>query len=302
MKHSLGLAGIADPEEAYRRYLEQLANWVRQSELDRAVLLAFDEVYAPSGEKDERRSRFYVGNDAVIDAAAAFPNAFLIGASVHPNRKDACEELDRVADAGALLIKLLPNSHGFDPGEGRHTTFYRKLRERGVALLVHAGFEHTIPTIDQKLGLPERLRLPLEEGVTVIVAHCGSSGRLHFHETFPMTIALLRDYPNCYADSSALSNFWRSQYLEALLDPRLMEKRHGLSLHDPFSKIIHGSDYPIPLTPWSLRRRLEAEDRKVIASIENPLQKDIEIKRRVGVPEECLTRLAQLMPRPALMG
>jgi predicted TIM-barrel fold metal-dependent hydrolase len=294
MKVALGLSGIKDPEAAYQLYLEQLANLVRTSELDRAVLLAFDEVYKPSGERDEKHTRFYVSNDAVIDAATAFPEAFLIGASVHPSREDACDELDRVADSGAVLVKLLPNSHGFDPMDARYTAYYRKLRQRRLALLVHAGYEHTIPAMDQRLGMPERLRRPLDEGATVIVAHCGSSGRLHTIETFPQTMALLRDYPNCWADSSALGNFWRSQYLEALLDPELMERRHGLRLDDPFAKIVHGSDYPIPLTPWSLRRALGRADRKAIAAVENPLQKDIEIKRRAGVPEDCLGRFARL--------
>lgn len=294
MKHALGLAGIKDPEEAYRRYLEQLADKVRGSELDRAVLLAFDEVYTRSGQRDEQHSRFYVSNDAVIDAVTAYPDVFLVGASVHPSRLDACDELDRVADRGAVLVKLLPNSHGFDPADARYVPYYRKLRDRRIALLVHAGYEHTIPSIDQKLGDPNKLRRPLEEGVTVIVAHCGSSGRLHPHETFPLTMALLRDFPNGYADTSALTNFWRSQYLEALLDPQLMERRYGLRLEDPFAKLIHGSDYPIPITPWSLKRHLSKEDLRSLKDEKNPLQKDLEIKRRVGVPEACLRRLSQI--------
>ena len=40
-----------------------------------------------------------------------------MGASVNPTRKDALDELERVAALGAVLNKVLPNAMVFDPAD-----------------------------------------------------------------------------------------------------------------------------------------------------------------------------------------
>jgi predicted TIM-barrel fold metal-dependent hydrolase len=295
LERSLGLSKVADPEERDRVYADRLAAMVAGSELDRAALLAFDRVYSVDGEPRPDRTYLHVPNDRAADICARHPEALLLGASVHPHRRDALEALDRVAELGAVLVKLLPNSHGFDPADERHLPYFRKLADLKLPLLIHGGFEHTLPVIDQRFGDPLRLRPALESGATVIVAHCGTSGRFHVRETFGAFLELAASFPNCFGDTSSFTNFWRSQYMLQLLDPERLRTRYEVVPDDPLSKLVHGSDYPIPITAWSLVGNAEGRARRAAARNRNHLQKDIELKRVAGMPDEILTRTAEVL-------
>jgi len=232
----------------------------------------------------------YVSNDAVVSACSRFPEQLLPGASVHPYRPDALAELERTAGLGAVLVKLLPNSHGFDPAEARLKGYYRKLADLGLCLLIHGGYEHTIRVIDQAYGDPSRLRLALDQGVTVIVAHVGTAGLFHLRETFGAFLKLLERYPNCYGDISALDNVWRAKYLKQLLDPQRLCRKYGVQIDDPFGRLVHGSDFPIPVTPTAFVRGTTSAQRRRLRKNKNYLQRDIDLKRLLGVPDACLTR------------
>ncbi len=285
-----GLAGIDDPLERERLYLVRLANLVEASELDRAVLLAFDGVYTATGQLDKPRTGLMIANDSVAHACRKHPNQFLMGASVNPTRADAIDELERVARLGAVLVKLLPNSHGFDPANKRFRPYFRKLAELNLPALIHCGYEHTLPVIDQALGDPDRLRPVLEAGTTVIVAHVGSAGLFHLRETFGRFLQLLNRYPNCYGDISALTNLWRAKYLKQLLNPNTLQRKYGIDLPDVMSRMVHGSDFPIPITPLAFVERTSWRQRRSLNCGRNPLQCDIDLKRLLGVPDHCLTR------------
>ncbi len=286
----LGVYPAKSAEDKELLYIAVLAEMTKEAGLDRSVLLAFDEVYRKDGTKDEKRSKFFVPNAFARDAADRHPDAFFFGASVHPYRPDALETLSKVREEGAVLVKLLPNTHGYDPADKGLIPYYRKLAELGLPLLQHAGFEHTIPTQDQTFGDPRRLHMALAEGVTVIVAHAGSAGAMHRTETFGDFLRLSAEYPNCFGDTSALCNVWRAKYLKELLRPNLLEKKYGVVLEDPFAKLIHGSDFPIPITPSAHSAKARAAARRLVPNPRNPLAMDIALKRALGVPEACLTR------------
>lgn len=271
-------------------YVERLAELVATSELDRIVMLSFDKIYEKSGEINEKKTRFHVPNPYTKKAAARHPEALLFGASVHPYRRDAIEVLHRVKEEGAVLNKLLPNTHNFDPADNKLTSYYRTLADLNLPLLIHGGYEHTIPVSNQHFGDPARFRLPLDLGVTVIIAHGGSAGRFHLRETFGAALNLISTYPNCYGDTAALCNYWRSHYLTALKNPDLLERKYGVRLENPFDKFIHGSDFPIPIHPlffgYSAANTLRADP----TAKKNKLQADISLKRILDIPESCLTR------------
>lgn len=290
LRRKFGLQKEKTPEAAERKYLHTLRSYVERSELDRAVLLAFDAVYGRDGNLDWGRTHTFVPNDYVYRACSENPSHFLLGASVHPYRKDALEELERVRENGAELVKLLPNCHGFDPGDRNLDPYWKKMSDLGLTLLVHGGFEHTIPPIDQALGDPGRLRGALDIGVTVVVAHAGSAGMMHFKETFGTFLRLYSTYANCFGDNSALTNFWRAKYLKQLLSPERIYRTYGIQFDNAMEKFIHGSDFPIPITPFAFGAQLTGSDRKKVRKITNPLQQDIELKRALGVPEACLSR------------
>ncbi len=283
------------PYEQDELYLTRLIQSLEQSELDRAVLLSLDGVFRENGDFDESHTHLLVSNSYTASLCRRFPGKFLFGASVHPFRPNALEELEHCANLGAALVKLLPNSQGFDPANPRLKPYYRKLTELRLPLLMHTGREHALPIINQDYGRTERLRLALDEGVTVIAAHAGSIGHPHLRETFDEFLRLLPLYPNLFGDTSALTSFLRAYCLKLLVNPLALMERFGCSSHDLFERFLHGSDYPIRPTPLAFIDRLNQKDRRTIAAITSPFQQDIEIKRRLGLPDEILTRASQVL-------
>lgn len=141
-----------------------------------AVLLAMDCVVGDNGEPDPGRTEMHIPNGFVAAEARRFPK-LLFGASINPHRRDALERLDEAVADGAVLIKWLPSIQHIDPAARRLLPFYRRLAEIGLPLLTHTGAERSFIRARNELGDPERLRLPLGEGVTVIAAHAASNGR-----------------------------------------------------------------------------------------------------------------------------
>ena len=89
---------------------------------------------------------------------------------------------------------------------------------------------------DQSAGDPNKLRVALDEGVTVIAAH-GCSHGLIFSEKFYKTfLDLAHGYDNFFSDISALS-------LPNRLGMLFRLRRHP-ELHH---RLLFGTDYPLPV-------------------------------------------------------
>ncbi|MBN2529554.1 MAG: amidohydrolase [Deltaproteobacteria bacterium] len=290
-----GLHRLNDARMQDANYAENLAIDLRTSEIDKCILLALDQTYSAEGDALPEQTWMYIPNDYVRDVAKRYEDCFLYGASVHPFRPDSIEELERVYEDGAKLVKLLPNSQGFDPSDSRIKRYYQKAADLGLPLLFHCGFEHTIPAINQQFGEPNHLIDALEMGVKVIIAHGGTSGRFHRRETFGDTLRLLAKYDNCYADNSAMTNFWRSQYMPALFSPDVLAQKYGVDAGNPTSKFLHGSDYPIPITPFSLMSQVPRDLRKKIRCISNPFDLDLALKRAIGFDDQCFLNTVQFL-------
>src|SRR5438477_4904845 len=71
-----------------RLYIERLLELLDQSSLDRAVILAQDDVYGPDGRNCPGVGTFYVPNHYVLELAQRH-RQFLAGVSIHPARRDA---------------------------------------------------------------------------------------------------------------------------------------------------------------------------------------------------------------------
>src|SRR3954467_9588506 len=131
---------LRKPAEANALYVERLSRELdRSREVKKAVLLALDGVYDLSGNLDTARTDFLVSNGYALAVAKSRPDRFLAGASINPQRRDAVDELERVAAAGAVLVKVLPNAQCFDPGDARYLPFYRALVRLKLPLLSHVG-------------------------------------------------------------------------------------------------------------------------------------------------------------------
>lgn len=252
--------------------------------VDQIVILAHDAVFGRGGDLLPGKTHFYIPNSYVLNLAKKNPK-LLAGASVHPYRKDAIDELERVIEEGAALIKWLPNTQGFDPIDRQNIPFFRKLAERRIPLLCHTGPEFALKPLDQSVGDPARLLLALEEGVTVIAAHGGGFGWLP-GMGFKKFVEMLLRFPNFYTDLSALTLPPRSRFLTALLDRP-----------EVHAKLVQGSDYPLPISPWPFFRRIPFDEMRALSRIVSPFDRDLLIKRALGFPEAVFERAAALIRR-----
>jgi predicted TIM-barrel fold metal-dependent hydrolase len=175
----LGVApGLLNTPECDGQIAQIIISLVQASQVDRAVLLAFDAAYHEDGTRDQERTLMVTDNDFVAGLAAASQKT-LFGASVHPWRRDALAELERLIEKGACLVKWLPGAQNIQPDHPRCLPFYDLLAKHRVPLLCHTGSEHTLKAFPNTLNDPRRLVPALERGVTVIAAHCGTSLFLH---------------------------------------------------------------------------------------------------------------------------
>ena len=228
---------IGEPEKANALYLERLkAELGRSRRVSRAVILGMDGAYDASGRLDEAHTDLLVSNDTVFQAAAAAPELFWPGASINPQRADALDELERCAERGAKLVKVLANAQVFDPAAARYRPFYRALARLRLPLLSHVGFEFSLIGHDQSMGDAARLIPALEEGATVIAAHGCSAGLFFRERHWPVMRELIARFPNFYADVSALTVFNRAGQL-------LRIRRHP----EVFRRLLFATDYPIPV-------------------------------------------------------
>ena len=232
----LGLS-LNKPDEANRIYVERLIRAIDQSVvLHKAVCLGMDGVYGPDGRLNESATEFLISNDYVLDTVAGHPRHLLAGVSINPARRDALDEVTRCAERGAFLVKVLPNTQQFNPAEERFRPFYRALAQKKIPFLSHVGYEFSLMGKDQSVGDPARLRLALDEGVTVIAAHGASQG-LFFQEPHWKTLnEFVRRYPHFYWDASALT----------------LPNRVGMMMrlrHSPenLDRMLFGTDYPLPV-------------------------------------------------------
>jgi len=261
-------------------------------QVDGAVILALDGVVNQAGELDLERTEVYIPNNFVARETAKYDNLFF-GASINPYRKDALQRLEQAKADGAVLVKWLPAIQHIDPSDPHLTSFYKKLVELELPLLAHTGAERSFSSANHDLGDPMLLRLPLELGVTVIAAHVATTGKTNGQTNFERLVEMFPEYPNLYADISSLTQFNKLWYLPKVLD-------HP-EIHD---RLLYGTDYPLIETgllgvrlvsPWYFPFRLGWTRLRRISGIENPWDRDVELKKALGFGQEIFTRPAKLL-------
>jgi uncharacterized protein len=284
MLRQIGLPMSWDAEEFDREYVSLLARWMRESALTHAVLLAHEEVYDTAGNKLKFGS-FHVPNDCLFSVCSAYPE-FLPAVSIHPARADALDELDRCLALGAVMMKCLPNCHNIDTRLPQYRRFWERMAAAGLPLLAHTGGEHTVPVYDKKLADPACLTGALDCGVTVIAAHCATRSGATDPDYLPALVQMMEKWPRLYGDISALNLPFRSAGLKFLL-----------ARPDLHSRIVHGSDFPVPVSgTWARMRKLltPAEARRC-GQIKNLLARDHRLKEAMGFPPQVFTQVWDLL-------
>jgi predicted TIM-barrel fold metal-dependent hydrolase len=286
MLREIGLTAADLDGDFDRLYVERLLALVRDAGLSRVLLLAQEDVYSENGDRMPGRGAFYVPNERVLALAREHPE-FVPAVSIHPARRDALEELERCLEGGAAVMKCLPNCQNIDPALPRYRRFWERMAEARLPLLAHTGGEKVLPEIRRDLANPRVHAVPLEIGVTVIAAHCGTSSSKSA-DNFPAFLEMLAKYPRLYGDISALSFPRKPRHLARMLQPGVVER------------LIHGSDFPVPVQPlWMwLGGKLSWREYRRLRRIRNPLARDVAIKRALGFPEATFSRIEEIWRPP----
>lgn len=284
MLRHIGLPSDAMSGDLDRLYVDRLLTLVRTSSLGAAVILAQDDVYDDQGQVMSGVGSFHVPNDYVLELAREHTE-FLPAVSIHPARPDALEELERCLAGGAVMMKCLPNCQNIDCSDRRYLKFWERMAEAKLPLLAHTGGEHTLPVVRPEFANPEVLTLPLECGVTVIAAHCGTKSGLFDPDYFRKFVEMTQRFPRLYGDTSAFNVPIRGRPIRRCLGEPLA------------SRLVHGSDYPVPVNghfAW-LRGLLSWSDFRRCQANRNILERDYQLKRAMGFPPEHFTRIGSLL-------
>lgn len=259
--------------------IDVIARRIRESvHVKDAVILAMDSPYTDEGEMDLESGEVFVPNRFVGEALKSYPELHF-GASVHPARSDAIEELRWSKENGAVLLKWLPNIQNIDPSNPRYVPFYEELVNLDLPLLTHVGAEDSFSKANDRLGDPKLLKLPLECGVRVVAAHVASSGKSEGQDNIERLLEMMQEYPNLVADISTLTQMNRRKYLKTVLtDPRLK------------GRLMYGTDHPLTntpmVTPLQFPLNLTLRQLWKLWMIKNPWDRDVALKTALGFPED----------------
>jgi predicted TIM-barrel fold metal-dependent hydrolase len=283
MRRTIGLEAKATARDFDESFVGHLAGLVAASSMDKALLLAQDEVYDETGQKLEFGS-FYVPNEYLFKVCDRHPE-FVPAVSIHPGRKDALEELERCLAGGARALKLLPNCQNVNCALPQYDEFWRRMAASGLPFLCHTGGEMTVPVISRAYQDPRILRRPLELGVKVIAAH--ASGNSHFFDPnyFGELVRMMDEFPGLYADTSALNSPIRSGVLKQVKESGRLDR------------FLHGSDFPVPVGALWVRLRglISTAQWREAGRIANLIERDAYLKRAIGFDDTHFTRLGEVL-------
>ena len=269
-------------------FVSVLVRQLRGSFTDKAVLLAHDGRYDSAGRFDKGATGIYVPNDYLFYVVSENPDLFIPCVSINPKRRDAFEELDRCAEAGARVLKIHPPIQDVDPAEERFRPFYRRIAGHGILLMVHTGMEPAPGVVGHEFSDPARLAPALEEGCTVVAAHAGTGGffdpKDDYQHFLPNLVHLMHRFPNLYCDASYTASmfYWREL-------PRLLEESIV------FQRIIYASDWPFPSNAFMFWNRLGMSRLLALCSETNLFERDYRLKQALGLPVAALERGVKLL-------
>ncbi|RPI00187.1 MAG: hypothetical protein EHM72_09945 [Calditrichaeota bacterium] len=261
-----------------------------------AVLLGLDEVYDEQGLVHREWTHLHTPNRFLAELTRENPR-LLWGASVHPYRQDWQTELDFCLEQRAVLCKWIPSSMLINPESPKCIPIYKKLAEHQLPLLCHAGPEYAIPTSNEvynRYNNPKYLKPALEQGVTVILAHCAlpyfDVADQPYLDDYNDFLKLLKKADDngwkLYADLSAVAGPLRARFIPQLL------------AEVPPERLLYGSDYPIPISEFSYNKSrgliFWLKYMMRLFRIKNPLDKNFEIIEGMGFDEQVFYRAGKL--------
>lgn len=264
---------------------------------DKAVFLALDMVYDEGGNSHLKdKTHLYVPNEYIVQLAQE-NSKVLFGASVHPYRPDWRDRLDYCLQQKAVLCKWLQSSQLINPANPKCIPFYQKLALHRLPLLCHGGPEYSVPTSDKsyaEYNNPKYLRTALDQGVTVIIAHCATPyfGAIDedYQDDFEEFLKLFQEADakgwNLFADLSAICTPFRSPYAEKI------------QAEIPANRLLYASDYPVPISELVFGKNMHffswAFSSLKMMFMKNLLDKNYLLIKRMGFDDKVFTNASNL--------
>ena len=252
-----------------------------ESLVNKALFLALDAVYDYNGKLNHKKSKMICSNDYIYELTKKSKKV-LFGASIHPYRDDALEELERCKNRGAVLIKWIPSSMEIDPLDKKTIPFYEYLAKHEIMLLSHTGIEHAVRNSNNHLNRPSRLQLAVDMGVKVIASHSATHMFLHERSYYKEWREMALKHENFYGDISAFCMPTRVKYLRDI--------KRTPALHH---KVFYGSDFPVYPLPLSLIFKIGIKKYLAIKKIENPFDKAYHCISASDIPQQIFSQFAQ---------
>jgi mannonate dehydratase len=255
----------------------------------KSMLFAFDWVHNDNGKPNPAQSIFHIPNAYAAKIAKDFPQYFEWVASIHPYRPDAIDALEEAYQQGARAIKWLPSGMNINPASKKCVRFYQKLEALNLPIIVHTGRELAVQGGEQSYGNPLHLRLAMDQGVRVVMAHCASDGEdedldnqrkpVRSFDLFTRLMDAPATQKFCYGEISATILFNHAWVLKPLL-----------SREDWHARLLNGTDYPLPgimplistknLAENGLLKTSDLDFLKLLRRY-NPLMFDFAVKRLI---------------------
>ncbi len=168
--------------------------------------------------------------------------------SVHPDARDALEELERIKALGLKGVKLHPEYQNFFVDEERMKPIYKKISELGLITVFHAGYDYGYN--EPFRCMPDALERALRWfDAPVIAAHWGGAG-------CAKQVAKHLCGKNIWFDTSFGYGNMPKSFAQELMDK-----------HTP-DRFLFGSDMPWHRPSWEVRLieslDISAEDREKI--------------------------------------
>lgn len=307
----LSASGVKNKKHADREFVERLVSLQKNMpKTIRANILGFDYHYRKDGTIDYKHSEFYVPNEYVFNIAKKYPDYFRAVVSIHPYKINALEELEMYAKEGVRFVKWLPNAMGMDPADKDIIPFYKIMKKYDMVLLTHAGEEKAVEgEAYQELANPLRLRLPLDLGVKVLVAHLASRGPCHDDDNGGAVVDCYDLFWRLFKNKKYEKNMF-AEMSGMLIHARVGEPLFFLMENPEFhGRIGYGSDYPLPAINWIYRTSqllnmglINSSEKKAYDEIYglNPLLFHFVLSRNVRHPKTGQTLSAKAFESPFL--
>lgn len=267
-----------------RGYAQALTEQIDGSGMDAVAVLAQDCVYDAQGRPDMARTHAYVPNDYLLDFVKPLAAKVTACVSINPDRRDCLDELDECVARGARLLKIHPPIQGVDIAHRKHARFFRACADHDILVMVHTGHEHAAPVIDIELANPERMSQGLEHGCRMIACHSGSGWKNDRPDYFNVFVELVQRHQRLYGDTSVMATMARRQDLLRAIDESPLANR-----------LVHGSDFPFPSWPIAFADRIGQNDALALQKNPNLIDRDFDLKRRLGIGESTAQRGYELV-------